>query len=119
MPPLATSEATGLAVLGGSFSIAYHGEPGDRLSVLLSGTPGLAPPPGKGGFPLLVGRGSFFFVLALGALDATGTKVLSLSVPDIADLHGTAALFQGVVSSPAGAHDPQLTNLSCVIVKEP
>jgi hypothetical protein len=116
---LPTSKMLGDSALGSTFRFAFYGPQGDQLIMILSGTVGYLRPFGIEGFPLFAVPGGFFFTIPLGSFDATGTREVPLSVPFDPNLRGGAVFAQGVVTSPTGAHKPQLTNVSFAIIKEP
>ncbi|MFO0981671.1 MAG: hypothetical protein U1E76_07950 [Planctomycetota bacterium] len=116
--PLPTLTIGGTGAIGAQLSLQIHGDPGDRVHLLLSDNFAKTVMPGLDGFPLFASPGgSYFFAFSLGTLSASDLD-LTFTLPDDQSLIGKLVLFQAVVISQDPTLRPRLTNVTAEILRD-
>ncbi|MEW6747763.1 MAG: hypothetical protein AB1486_33970 [Planctomycetota bacterium] len=111
-PRLPTSTMTGEGYPGTAVTFSFHATPGDRLLVAYSTQVDVLELGQTEGHPLLTSPSGTFGVVPAGTIPDGGTASLTCTIPSDAPW-GVPFYVQGIL---LGAHPPQLTNMSMLVV---
>ncbi|MEW6747340.1 MAG: hypothetical protein AB1486_31805 [Planctomycetota bacterium] len=111
-PRLPTSTMEGEGRPGTAVSFSFHAAPGDTLLLVYSTQVDVLDLQNFEGHPLQPSPAGTFGVVPLGIVPDTGTATVSATIPLDAPL-GEPFYVQGIL---LGAHPPELTNMSMVVI---